>query len=547
MNKATNACYVGILVMALVALASSGYGNEIKVRGIIQDGIIISAGSAEGIRTGQKGTVFTITQSSGRNYKERVAKFIVTKVEDVQSEARITDHTGEIKIGFLVEFDKPLEPIKPFVKPPGALDWGQSISGLIGQQGLATRVMDELSRRLPEWVWLTEAIYDAKGISIKGRALSNMLIADYISGLEASPQIINVNLIASTQKTTQGDQYMDFALRAGVERKADGENPGPAALNNIATDTAPKVDRVEDIFYMRQETANILRQIQALAYDSRLDVLRFAPDKEIKRDFYAECPISIQVSGNYQHLGTFLSKVNQSAKLITVHDLSIVARDKQTKLSTIVAGFIIKAYILNDSIDPSAASNADLIAAEARLRTDKLRYERMDKLFKAQLISKDELETAKAQYHISSAQTNAIRLQQTLGNSNKKLTSAQIGFYRILKSNRYFESGVVSSRDPFKDLLAGRSPEAIEANIGSQFLIDDVVLFGIVKNIIENKNTYIAMIGLPESFPAFAKVGDKIADGYILSISETQVVFRKTHEQGVPLIKPIDVIKEIHE
>ena len=69
------------------------------------------------------------------------------------------------------------------------------IESLNAQRDLAPRLMDEFSRRLPDWVWLTEIVYDAKGISIKGRALSNNLIADYIANLEASPQIMNVNLV----------------------------------------------------------------------------------------------------------------------------------------------------------------------------------------------------------------------------------------------------------------------------------------------------------------------------------------------------------------
>ena len=73
--------------------------------------------------------------------------------------------------------------------------------------------------------------------------------------------------------------------------------------------------------------------------------------------------------------------------------------------------------------------------------------------------------------------------------------------------------------------------------------IDDLVLFGIVKN----KNVYTALIGMPQGFPMFAKVGDKFADGYVLSINETQVVLRKTHERGIPLMRPRDIIKEITE
>ena len=98
-------------------------------------------------------------------------------------------------------------------------------------------------------------------------------------------------------------------------------------------------------------------------------------------------------------------------------------------------------------------------------------------------------------------------------------------------------------RDPFRDLLSGRDFQQKTALGEEQIFIDDLVLFGIVKK----KNVYTALIGLPQGFPMFAKVGDKFADGYVLSINETQVVLRKTHERGIPLMRPRDVIKEITE
>ena len=98
-------------------------------------------------------------------------------------------------------------------------------------------------------------------------------------------------------------------------------------------------------------------------------------------------------------------------------------------------------------------------------------------------------------------------------------------------------------RDPFKDLLGGRDLKQQSAIGENQLFIDDLVLFGIVKN----QNVYTALIGMPQGYPMFAKVGDKFADGYVLSITETQVVLRKTHERGIPLMRPRDVIKEITE
>ena len=98
-------------------------------------------------------------------------------------------------------------------------------------------------------------------------------------------------------------------------------------------------------------------------------------------------------------------------------------------------------------------------------------------------------------------------------------------------------------RDPFKDLLTGRDLREKTATGEPQVFIDDLILFGIVKN----KTTYTAMIGMPQGFPMFVKVGDKFTDGFVLSITESQVVFRKTHERGMPLMRPRDIVKEITE
>jgi len=100
------------------------------------------------------------------------------------------------------------------------------INDLRSQQDLAARIMDQLSRSLPDWVWLTEVNYDAKGLQIKGRALSNNLIADYMTSLEASPVLANVALATSTQKRAGRNEFLEFTLNAALEKRPE---PAPAA------------------------------------------------------------------------------------------------------------------------------------------------------------------------------------------------------------------------------------------------------------------------------------------------------------------------------
>lgn len=95
------------------------------------------------------------------------------------------------------------------------------------RQQVAVRIMDELSKHIPYYVWLSEATYDKQKIHIKGRALSNNLIADYIYSLETSPYFFNVNLLSSTQRTSRDNQYLEFALNVSyVVQPAAESLPG---------------------------------------------------------------------------------------------------------------------------------------------------------------------------------------------------------------------------------------------------------------------------------------------------------------------------------
>jgi Tfp pilus assembly protein PilP len=98
-------------------------------------------------------------------------------------------------------------------------------------------------------------------------------------------------------------------------------------------------------------------------------------------------------------------------------------------------------------------------------------------------------------------------------------------------------------RDPFKDLLAGSDVDERGGDEGvTSYMIEDIVLIGIVKI----KSKYIAIINGPQGFPYQIKVGDKFANGFVLTIDDSKVVFRQTKDRGMPLTRPRDITKEIN-
>jgi type IV pilus assembly protein PilN len=101
------------------------------------------------------------------------------------------------------------------------------INDLKSTQDLVVRIVDEISRHLPEWVWLTEAGYDTRTLQLKGKALSNNLIADYAANLESSEQLSNVEIVSTAQRKSGNDVILEFSMNARIVRPQ--EEPPPAA------------------------------------------------------------------------------------------------------------------------------------------------------------------------------------------------------------------------------------------------------------------------------------------------------------------------------
>ncbi|MCR4409996.1 MAG: PilN domain-containing protein [Candidatus Saccharicenans sp.] len=101
------------------------------------------------------------------------------------------------------------------------------IRQLKANQDIAVRIMDEINRRIPDYVWLKDASFDGQTLKIKGEAISNNLIADFITNLQRSETFGQVNLIVSTQKTQGGVVYLEFDMTVPVN-KPQVEQPQPA-------------------------------------------------------------------------------------------------------------------------------------------------------------------------------------------------------------------------------------------------------------------------------------------------------------------------------
>jgi type IV pilus assembly protein PilN len=74
------------------------------------------------------------------------------------------------------------------------------------------RLLDELNRRLPEQIWLTKLQTAGNLITIRGFALSQTSIGDFMGALGASPYFQSVRLKISTLKRQRDRETYEFEL-----------------------------------------------------------------------------------------------------------------------------------------------------------------------------------------------------------------------------------------------------------------------------------------------------------------------------------------------
>lgn len=102
-----------------------------------------------------------------------------------------------------------------------------------------------------------------------------------------------------------------------------------------------------------EEVASLLTDISQTGLASGLEFRLFKPSPAIRKDFYSELPISIQVVGKYAELGLFISGVASLPRIVTLHDVSIIPQ-KDAKTDEMIMNAVVKTY--NESTDtPTAA------------------------------------------------------------------------------------------------------------------------------------------------------------------------------------------------
>jgi type IV pilus assembly protein PilO len=73
----------------------------------------------------------------------------------------------------------------------------------------------------------------------------------------------------------------------------------------------------------KTEVPNLLVDISQTGLAAGLQQKLFQPGEEIKKDFYAELPIKIELTGSYHQFGQFVSGIAALPRIVTLHNIQI--------------------------------------------------------------------------------------------------------------------------------------------------------------------------------------------------------------------------------
>lgn len=107
----------------------------------------------------------------------------------------------------------------------------------------------------------------------------------------------------------------------------------------------------------KTEVPSLVVDISQTGLAAGLQQSLFQPGPEVKRDFYAELPIKIVLTGSYHQFGQFVSGIAALPRIVTLHDIEIkpVSKDGYDQLSLDLTA---KTYRYLDE-DELAAADAD--------------------------------------------------------------------------------------------------------------------------------------------------------------------------------------------
>ena len=107
----------------------------------------------------------------------------------------------------------------------------------------------------------------------------------------------------------------------------------------------------------KSEVESLLVEINQSGMGRGLQFELFKPGAEVVKDFYAELPISVRLTGSYHDFGAFAGDIGRLSRIVTLNNISITG-NPQAKDGTLVLDAVTKTFRYLDDEELAAKRKA---------------------------------------------------------------------------------------------------------------------------------------------------------------------------------------------
>ena len=134
-------------------------------------------------------------------------------------------------------------------------------------------------------------------------------------------------LLSGAHDELDPERTKEPTLKADYRNKL-GQAVNLAELRKQKLQVEEYVTQLEKQLPGKAEMDALLSDINQAGLGRGLQFELFRPGQVVVKDYYAELPIAIKVTGRYHDIGSFAGDIANLSRIVTLHNMSIAAADK---------------------------------------------------------------------------------------------------------------------------------------------------------------------------------------------------------------------------
>jgi len=172
-------------------------------------------------------------------------------------------------------------------------------------------------------------------------------------------------LLTTAHDELEAERAKEPTLKADYRNKL-GQAVNLAELRKQKLQVEEYVTQLEKQLPGKAEMDALLSDINQAGLGRGLQFELFRPGQVVVKDYYAELPISIKVSGRYHDIGSFAGDVANLSRIVTLHNMAIGSASNSAGQLSMEATARTYRYLDATELDQIRAANAAKAKAGAK-------------------------------------------------------------------------------------------------------------------------------------------------------------------------------------